>query len=761
LTFLQRNSLICIIQELGKHQRLTSLIEQNLSAQEKILVALTEANARYADTRRSTADVQQRRSAIVSSLLSSADAYPDLLSKCQKGIEFYRKMEANITKLLQRLRSVVRVQQEEREQQLEAARTRSSPSVPDISSSSSSSDGPKLKDFLHMMKNKGSASSIVAALPGSSAAIADSNTPSSYNYPYHQPAPLSVHQNDPVHLSQPSYSAEGAGQYYYPAGNSGASFSNYPTSTPSPSSIPSSSYSPASSKVSQPAGYQQFTAASMTTSANSAPTNSNVYSQYAQPQLYSEVNPASSFSAQQPPSFSASNPSYSTYSSFNPSNGVPQQPASSVSSYPPASLTYSAPGSLAAAAYPSASYSYSTPSTTIQSVTSTASYSTPYYTNQAVPASPAHQPSATGTHPQASYANYSAPLSSSQQTSYQAPMSTVGPSSGYSGPNGAQTYTTNGYGAVQPSTGYFPSGSYPAASPYQQNYGVQPGNAYGYPQSIGSSSQPVVYGYGGSTSGIVSSEGYQHGTTGTTNTPSVNHHPASFQADYNVVPSAGVGQYLQYPYYSDTAQAPPSGTNQVAAPSASGQSTQQSYYYPNGYQTNGQASPAQYSAPTLVPTSSSVPPRTAAATASSNLELLTLLDLSVPIGPSSGGMLEPQPRREAPLSNTYSTTTLTSTNTKTMMDQEHLPKSFELTTSPISSEIEFGLNNKVLSGPIEPIKAVTPPIKDPLADAESAAKLAAEVEKLDKLVDGLTRKSLNGPTPLDAKCVLIIFLDFL
>ena len=41
--------------------------------------------------------------------------------------------------------------------------------------------------------------------------------------------------------------------------------------------------------------------------------------------------------------------------------------------------------------------------------------------------------------------------------------------------------------------------------------------------------------------------------------------------------------------------------------------------------------------------------------------------------------------------------------------------------------------------------------KDPLIDADFTARLAAEVDKLDKLVEGLTRKSLNGPTPLDVK----------
>ena len=49
---------------------------EKLSAQEKILVALTEANARYADTRRSTVDIRQRRADMVGALLAAADAFP-------------------------------------------------------------------------------------------------------------------------------------------------------------------------------------------------------------------------------------------------------------------------------------------------------------------------------------------------------------------------------------------------------------------------------------------------------------------------------------------------------------------------------------------------------------------------------------------------------------------------------------------------------------------------------------------------------------
>ena len=52
---------------------------------------------------------------MIAGLITSYDVYEDLLAKSQKGIEFYRKLETNVTKLLQRIRGVARVQEEERQ----------------------------------------------------------------------------------------------------------------------------------------------------------------------------------------------------------------------------------------------------------------------------------------------------------------------------------------------------------------------------------------------------------------------------------------------------------------------------------------------------------------------------------------------------------------------------------------------------------------------------------------------------------------------
>ena len=49
-------------------------------------------------------------------LMNSFDVYEDLLAKSQKGQEFYRKLENNVSKLQTRCQALCRIQAEEREQ---------------------------------------------------------------------------------------------------------------------------------------------------------------------------------------------------------------------------------------------------------------------------------------------------------------------------------------------------------------------------------------------------------------------------------------------------------------------------------------------------------------------------------------------------------------------------------------------------------------------------------------------------------------------
>jgi hypothetical protein len=130
----------------------------------------------------------------------------------------------------------------------------------------------------------------------------------------------------------------------------------------------------------------------------------------------------------------------------------------------------------------------------------------------------------------------------------------------------------------------------------------------------------------------------------------------------------------------------------------------------------------------------------------SNLELLSLLDLSVPSGPS-GSVLEPlsqgfisQPWRDV---NNTTNTVRTTTPVNVEEKKINLP-------AAITSPVELPLMPRPLTTALSSGTAGT--VKDPLTDPDVASKLASDVEKFDKLVDGLTRKSLNGPTPLDLKC---------
>ena len=53
---------------------------------------------------------------MIHGLIESYNVYEDLLAKSQQGIGFYQKLEANVSRLNDRIRGVIKVQQEERQQ---------------------------------------------------------------------------------------------------------------------------------------------------------------------------------------------------------------------------------------------------------------------------------------------------------------------------------------------------------------------------------------------------------------------------------------------------------------------------------------------------------------------------------------------------------------------------------------------------------------------------------------------------------------------
>ena len=101
--------------ELQKHDQAKKVLMQNLLAQANIKKALTEVNAKYVDTRRIISELTNSRNEMIGSLVASFYAHEDLLQKATKGLEFYDKLDSNVTKLLHRVEQVVKKHQEQRD----------------------------------------------------------------------------------------------------------------------------------------------------------------------------------------------------------------------------------------------------------------------------------------------------------------------------------------------------------------------------------------------------------------------------------------------------------------------------------------------------------------------------------------------------------------------------------------------------------------------------------------------------------------------
>jgi len=112
--------------ELKKHEQAKKIIQQNLAAQANIFQALTEVNARYVETRKTVEEIVNARNEMVGSLVASFCAHEDLLHKAAKGLEFYDKLDSNVEKLLNRVKGVAKVQQEERD----AILAKNAPKIP-------------------------------------------------------------------------------------------------------------------------------------------------------------------------------------------------------------------------------------------------------------------------------------------------------------------------------------------------------------------------------------------------------------------------------------------------------------------------------------------------------------------------------------------------------------------------------------------------------------------------------------------------------
>lgn len=161
--------------ELKKYSQSVSIIEQNLVAQGNILKALMDTYAKHAMKLKAFNDAKSRREQFYAGLIGSYDVYEDLISKSAKGVDFYKKLHANIQKLMSRVKAARDVQEEERQQLLKNAMAKAQqieiankmeiqkPSIPSVNvpsyssasnmmhthqSSSGGTSGMKLKDYI-------------------------------------------------------------------------------------------------------------------------------------------------------------------------------------------------------------------------------------------------------------------------------------------------------------------------------------------------------------------------------------------------------------------------------------------------------------------------------------------------------------------------------------------------------------------------------------------------------------------------------------
>ncbi|XP_071546877.1 uncharacterized protein mop isoform X2 [Panulirus ornatus] len=249
--------------ELKKHDKLVSLLEQNMSAQTNILQALSEANAAYATTRRLTNQVQAQRTETISSLVASYSAYLNILKKAEDAQEFYRKLEGQVNKLGSRVKSVCCVQDEEREKVLSANVKKFSgssvtpkdpggvilPGQPsNLDAGANTGGGPKLKDYLQHMKGGGIG--VSTGIPTGMITAANQQIhPGAPGYGYSDPSASYAISMRPTPLgsehSDPLTSCSGqSGGGYTASYSSQASVFQPSAPSPAPSPAPQSAGSP-------------------------------------------------------------------------------------------------------------------------------------------------------------------------------------------------------------------------------------------------------------------------------------------------------------------------------------------------------------------------------------------------------------------------------------------------------------------------------------------------------------------------------------
>uniref|UniRef100_A0A0P6K0P7 Putative tyrosine-protein phosphatase non-receptor type 23 n=1 Tax=Aedes aegypti TaxID=7159 RepID=A0A0P6K0P7_AEDAE len=828
--------------ELGKHDQLVALLDANLKAQANILKALTDIYARCAPIIKSISEAKNKREQFFSSLQGSYDVYEDLLSKSAKGLEFYKKLQANVQKLYSRVKAACDVQDEERNQKLKSSNIakRTEPSR----ESPKPSGGPKLKDYL----KSGNIS-----LGSIKAAGVDPNQ--SVYIPPVRPNPVGSESTAPV-----SSAAAGVGGYYQ---DSYANYNYYSSANNVPAAS-TTDYTQYYQQQQMPYGGQTMPSMTFQSSTNSTTmTSTQTQAQntgYVNP-IYQNPMPAyynNQYPASQPsPSLSSSS---SEVGSTQQWNQMTQQFGTMNLQQP--TQTYQTPAAVPNATASSA-YSqvpgYQTDSSVVNQPyngynhTTNANQTTTaqYYQQQQQPQTQVPQPYVqpvqptpqepqnTIPDPTSSYPSYPGYTYNHQTGTYEY-TGTTQQSTSYanqysSTPATAVTTTTT---ASSGTSSYYPTQPTPydyTSQQVQQPQAPTYANAYNNTQPTPSTatsatvepttSSAATYPYGGATT-----TGYDYSQqnqqppavtadgSGGQQQPPQQYYPQD-QTQNSYYGNAGYGYQTTQPTYTQPQQPTASDSsynNQYSNCNAPSQPTpnQTSNAYNYGtYPNISTIDPTQYAnyqqpttsvqptvveqpnastpaapQPQLQPQPQSQPPASLGAKSSSNLDLLSGIDFTP--APVEVPVLQPQtsapaadedikseiltPTKAAPSSP--SVAPAQSDPPPTVIDRkpsvDNLSICSDLSSIDQNFDWESASMRAVRAGSLPEPPTVAPvtsrthsrvgsmvdssivtvqSVRDPFEDQATLKWFHKEVERLEKFIDSLNVKTLNGTTPLDGK----------
>ena len=139
-------------QEMKKHNETVQLIRQNIQAQWILFRAMAEKDDVYADAKIKVEELMKKRERLIRSMVASYHAYEGLLDETTKGLEFYDKLGVNMAKLKARVIEVVKMQEEERAQQMNSS-TQKAALSPSIISEDYRDSAGGVSPLLHIDRN--------------------------------------------------------------------------------------------------------------------------------------------------------------------------------------------------------------------------------------------------------------------------------------------------------------------------------------------------------------------------------------------------------------------------------------------------------------------------------------------------------------------------------------------------------------------------------------------------------------------------------